>query len=43
MGETGNLVSDLSEDVLLDMQVDGRIILSFILWRGILRIRNGCK
>jgi len=43
MGETRNLVSGLSEDVFFDEQVDGRIILSLILRRGVLRIRNGCK
>jgi hypothetical protein len=43
MGETRNLVSNISEDVFFDEQVDGRIILRLILWRGVLRIRNGWK
>jgi len=43
MGETRNLVADLSEDDFFDEQVDGRITLSFILRRGVLRIRNRCK
>jgi len=40
MGETRNLVSDLSEDAFFDEQIDGRIILSLILWRGGLRINS---
>jgi hypothetical protein len=43
MGETMNFLSDLSEYVFLDEQVDGRVICSLILRRGVLRLRDGRK
>jgi len=43
MGETRNLESDFPEDVFFEEQGDGRIILSLVLRRGVLRIRNVCK